>query len=941
MLSRVRIGERCFRAPGGLVRGASVKRSIAALGAGIASISLVGCAGYQASVDSGSAPSVAATDLESQHLAGSPELGFAEIEEKDTAPGEPGERHEYFMAQRLEGAGLEEYPADQVLAIKSQVELLEDARGAFGDRGFGAGGITSWDEVGPGNIGGRTRAILINPQDPQIMYAAGVGGGVFKSVNAGASWFPLDDFLANIAVNSMAMDPTDPDIIYAGTGEGFFNSDAIRGLGIFKTTDAGATWTQLAGTVDGSVPTGAFYQVNKLQVSPNDPNRVYAATRFGVFRSLNAGTTWASVLDNTLFIDTAAPNGDATNVGFTDLQIQPGTQPDLILASCGSFNQGGMWRSTNIGNAWTKVSTATVLDNPQQGRMTIDFAPSSPNIVYVCMAANGSGPLGTGRVVGVFRSVDSGLTWTQQSAVTPVNTLLLSNTLANACQGGSGFDQGWYDNIIKVDPVNPDVVWVGGIDMFRSDDAGVNFSITSYWWIFETLGQFLHADQHEIVFHPDYNGTTNQTMYVGNDGGVYRTDNALATTNVNQCPQFVSDLASVIWIDLNTSYGVTQYYHGVIAPQADVFLAGAQDNGTSQVTSRVTPEAWVEVFGGDGGYTAISPVGPYNPGGGVGVAFVETQNFGTIRRTDDGGNSFGFFNVGLGPDSGLFITPFEMDPNNPDILWTGGLEPWRTVNGAFNWTNPGPNWFGPAFVSAIAIAPGNSNVVYMGFNDGWITRTSNALDPVAAWTLFSTPNGLPADDGPAFGFVSDLAVDPNDPDICYATYSTFGIDHIYRTTDGGATWTSIDGIGLAGIPDIPVHSIAIRPCDSDQLYAGTEVGVFASDDGGATWSPANAGLANTVIEELDFQGDDVLAAFTHGRGAFVTDLAACGAVPACCLGDADGNQAVNFNDITFVVSNFGNNYGAGNTGPGDSDCNGIVDFNDITITLSNWLNVCP
>ena len=153
--------------------------------------------------------------------------------------------------------------------------------------------------------------------------------------------------------------------------------------------------------------------------------------------------------------------------------------------------------------------------------------------------------------------------------------------------------------------------------------------------------------------------------------------------------------------------------------------------------------------------------------------------------------------------------------------------------------------------------------------------TANGLDPSPSWTLL-------ADGLYGWGWISSIAVDPEDPDIAYCTYSTYGIPHVLRKDRGSAQWTPIDGSGPTGIPDIPAHWIAVRPCDAQQLYVGTELGAFASDDAGVTWEPVNDGLAHTIVETLDFKDDDTLVAFTHGRGAFVTELAACGAaeIPA-------------------------------------------------------------
>jgi len=883
---------------------------------------------------------------------------------------EPDAALEYFMNQRL-GDRFEVYPVERYVVARERVEQIERDRRADADLGImrrAVGGIQGWSELGPGNIGGRTRSILISPVDPSIMYAAGVGGGVFKSTDAGASWSAQLDFAPNIAVNSMAMDPQNPDVIYAGTGEGFFNGDAIRGLGIFKTTDGGANWTQLPGTLDGVVETGAFYRCNKLQTSPNQPDTVYAATRFGVWRSTDAGANWELVLENNNFSTTPVQDAGGTFAGALDLQVRPGSigsgEDDSLYATFGSFSKGALFRSTDGGDTWTNISVGTPLDVPNQGRMTVAIAPSNPDFVYVCMADNGtlsgSSGGGTGQIVDVFLSTDAGDTWTARlNPASDANSVLLSNPIASVPCGGSSFlNQGWYDNIIAVDPANESIVYVGGVDLFRSDDGAANFRPMGYWFLDGDEPQGLHADMHEIVFHPGYNGTTNQTMFAGNDGGVYRTDNARADLSDILCPDFVSDLSDVVWTDLNNGYGVTQFYHGDASANSDLFIGGAQDNGTSGIDSVGAPNSWTDLFGGDGGYVAISSTNPD-------TLFLETQRFANIRGTTNGGASYfnasvGLFdsNTGEPLDSGLFITPFEMDPSDDTILWTGGGDIWRTTTSGVGWANVSNFAGSQGTVSAIAIDRTQSNNVIVGFSSGLVATTNNALAPNPSWTVRDEINGLNT------GFISSVAIDPNNPNTIYATSSSFGTLQVWKSENFGNFWTSIDGIGLAGIPDIPVHWIEVRPGASDQLFVGAEVGVFASDDGGVTWSIESTGLPNTVVETLEFQNPDTLVAFTHGRGAFITALDPIGPQPNGCPADVtatgttlpgqpgfgvpDGN--IDADDLGYFLSFFlaadpvtdVTTTGATLPGqPGFGEPDGVVDPDDLGYFLGFWLSGCP
>jgi hypothetical protein len=405
----------------------------------------------------------------------------------------------------------------------------------FGDPSLAAPGaaLNSWTNIGPANQGGRTRALLIDPGNPNVMYAGGVAGGVWKSTDAGASWTPYGDQMANIGVVTLAFDPQDTSVLYAGTGEGVGNGDAVRGAGIFTSTDAGMTWSQLASTNNAN-----FYYTMQVLVSPRNSQRLWAATRIGIFRSLDAGGSWVNVLD-------ASAVG-----GCTDMAMQVQSASGYVFASCGRTSaQGTVYRADD-----SDVSTfASILSLAGQGRSSIAVAPSDERVVYVLASQrNAGGGPGQYGLHGVYRSApdssgvggngDAFTTMRQgnvafASTAAKINQLLLSNpviALLTECgMGTSSFsNQGWYDNVIAVDPMDANVVWAGGIDLWRSDNGGVDWGTAGYWWFDKGVDpQYHHADQHGIVFHPNYNGTSNKVMFSASDGGVERIDDARAPVN--------------------------------------------------------------------------------------------------------------------------------------------------------------------------------------------------------------------------------------------------------------------------------------------------------------------------------------------------------------------------------------------------------------------------
>ncbi|MDQ3281471.1 MAG: hypothetical protein M3Q69_08665 [Acidobacteriota bacterium] len=708
-----------------------------------------------------------------------------------------------------------------------------------------------WQFLGPGNIGGRTRAILIDPADPNVMYAAGVSGGIWKSLNAGGLWAPIADDLANIAVNSMVMHPTDRQTIYAGTGEGYFREVVrgtalpLRGNGIFVTHDGGATWTQLASTANEN-----FHFVNDLVISTHDSSRIYAATRTGVWLSRDGGETWTRSLATTV------------NGGCLDLAWRGNTSGDYLFASCGTLDQATVYRNTNAsgGAEWQSV-----LSDPQMGRTTLAIAPSNPSIIYALSATNVPGRYTQG-LHAVWRSDANGDpgSWNARvDAATKTDVIaphLLTNLVTvdnEICKGApeEPTTMGWYCNTIAVDPVDPERVWVGSVDLFRSDDGGRNWGVASYWWAEDEPDHaFVHADQHLILFHPQYNGTTNRTVYFGNDGGVFRTDNALAPLPKGKAALCLDSVSQMKFVSLDNSYGVTQFYHGAVSPDGRTFIAGAQDNGT--LLGRIDEgQKWKRIFGGDGGYVAIDPNNPL-------FLYVATQN-GNVFYTANGEVITNSFRPPA--DYFLFITPYTIDPNKLRTVWLGGTALWRVVNGSTTWTQMSAPMPGSSRVSAIALA--TSDRMIAGTSTGYIVRSDSASSSTKA-TVWASAR-------PREGFVSSVAYDPVDNNVVYATYAGFGGKHVWKSTDAGATWTSIDGTGDAALPDIPAHSLAVDPTRRERLYLGTDLGVFVSLDGGAHWAIENSGFATVVTEAVVIaQGASgpAVYAFTHGRGAWRAEL---------------------------------------------------------------------
>jgi photosystem II stability/assembly factor-like uncharacterized protein len=798
---------------------------------------------------------------------------------------EPAEAQAFFLQQRLPAGATEldysKYATAEAQASKLPWYSLSQNRVLGHLQPDQAAELSTWQPLGPGNVGGRTRVLRFHPDNPNIMFIAGVAGGLWKSTNGGASWLPLTDLAPNLAIVSMVIDSDNPQRMWVGTGEGVFNGDAVQGAGIFFSANGGLDWSQLQSTNNAN-----FAFVNDLIQSPNDPDQLYAATAAGVFRSPDAGATWEQVIDTT--------PGDLDMFGgcFSLVRRDDIGPADTILAACGTFGfnsnfsaetNGAVFRNTDAAGAGTWTS---VLSPTNMGRTSLAVAPSNSLVMYALVAGGEqatAGPLTFDGLLGVWRSDDGGATWSvkvQNDNTLKNKNLLLSNPIEaylTQCFGSGGnlaFNQGWYDNVIRVDPVNPDRVWVGGIDLWRSDDQGANWGVASYWWFFPTDAEYAHADNHGIFFHPDYDGATNKRMIVTSDGGVFKTDDATAAVgtvgtidaNNSVCGDVNKPL--ITWSNLNNGYAVTQFWPGAVFPDGKTYFAGSQDNGTNIGDDASGQNAWVKILGGDGGYSAVDPNNTQ-------VLYAENTGF-SLKKSTNGGASFASALSGVTGDGGLFTTPFLMDQNDSTRLWIGGSKLWRTGNSAGSWVQaandalPGTRKF-----SAFAVPNYFPNLLAAGVSTGRVYMVPNATTRTSADLLpgFSVPTG----------YISWLQFDPTETfsnlttRTLIATSTVFGLPHVLRSDDSGATWTEINGTSGAELPDIPVDCVAIDPttADAQRIFVGTDIGVFVTTDGGQTWNRENTGFANTRVSNLVIQRDAasgkmVLYAFTHGRGLYKT-----------------------------------------------------------------------
>ena len=745
-----------------------------------------------------------------------------------------------------------------------------------------------WQAIGPFDVGGRTRAMIFKPNEPEVIFAAGVSGGVFKSENSGQSWRSVSDELENLAVVTLAIPEATPNIIFAGTGEGHYvgrpitRSRGVEGNGIFMSQDSGETWSALPYTLNNP----DFRFVNRLRVSQT--NTLVAATISGIWRSTDLGNSWELVLDQRSRVG-----------GCLEIEIKPDEQ-NVVMASCGSFQASAVFRSTDGGDSWTEVFSEQDL-----GRTLIAFAPSSPSTVYMLAAQNEIGDV-RHALKGLYRSEDGGENFalvTDMTSPNEMNRLLLSNALSafncpeNVFSQDYVYGQGWFSSLLTVDPTDPERIWVGALDLMRSDDGGQTFGVASYWWADQYIGvtptSYVHADHHLVIFHPDYDGVDETRLYNTNDGGLFVTETPNAAISQNACDPTTTD---VTWQALNNNYSVNQFYHGDVSKDEYIVVGGMQDNGTYM---SVDGAAWEKIGGGDGAYVAFDPTNDSE-------IYISSQYAGLLRVSLDDLSTIPL-------DQSIqearpFITPYLVDPNKGERLFLSASSLWRSDNRGDIWTQISSSNYDNVvldWLSSLAVQPDNSEILLVGSSDGFIFRHDAALIADASYEMSKQKVSN--------GYISSINYHPFDPSIVYATVSTFGEKHLLYSDDNGLDWQVIDGEGSDAFPDIPAHDVIKAPEDDTTLYIGSDLGVYVSRNNGLSWLPYGAGFPNTPVEKLLLRRNNLestLYAFTYGRGAFKLNLSDVINVPPAFIGDAvsiDLNQndsvAVSFAEL-FIDRNF-------------------------------------
>ena len=692
-----------------------------------------------------------------------------------------------------------------------------------------ASGTGTWQIVGPVplpangtgqlNGSGRLNCITFHPTDANTIFVGAPSGGVWKTTDNGATWAEFSDGLTRLGVSDIKIDPNTPTTMYIATGDR--DGGDAPGYGVWRSTDGGISWHSRNNGMGNRT-------VYEILMDPNNSNILIASTSGSrVYRSTDGGANWTYT---------------STVSSCKDIAFHP-TDSNIIYAAGSSLN-----RSTDNGQTFSQV-TSGVPGGTQ--RLALAVSANQPNWVYL-LSSGGSG------LVGIYRSTDSGASFSTRTT-TP-------NIMGYATDGSDTRSQYWYDTVIAADPSDANIIYTGGVNMWKSVDGGTNMTCVSYW-VGPTGGiDGAHADQHALEFSPYTNN-----VYSGNDGGLY-----------------VSTDQGTTWDDLSSGLAIAQVYKiGVSQTEEALVINGYQDNGTG--ISR--GDTFITEIGGDGMECIIDPTDENYMYGAL--------YYGDVRRSTNNGSSFSTIAEeganGI-TEGGAWVTPYKLDPNDPARMFVGYKNIWRSNDvktpaaTAVAWTQIS-SFSGTSNIRDIAIAPSNSDVMYVSRYDNKLYRSTNATAVTPTFTDIGA--SLPIANEP-----KDIEIDPNDP-----THLFIAIDNdIYESTNSGASWTNVSG----SLPNISLNTIVIDHNSTvGAMYVGMDVGVYYKDNNLADWEAYSSGLANLEITELEIPAPtdvckSMLYASTYGQGLWKSDLKDPGTVQPIACFEANATTGCLGNNFSFT-----------------------------------------
>ena len=756
-------------------------------------------------------------------------------------------------------------------------------------------GSNAWEERGPNNVGGRTRAIMFDPNDSSnnTVYAGGVSGGLWKNTNISSSssqWTRVQNVPGNLSVSSITVDPNNSNVWYIGTGEQYTAGDVV-GTGVYKTTDGGTTWSSVNIPAAGDATfeysatnlflSGIFY-VNDVIAWNNggntelyvgvgafvygdaaNPSNWLGLQTAGIYRSTDGGSSWARIEQSNM---SHVQNSKTYYYIPNDFEI--GADNKLWVGTIGNaFGQGGgrVYSSTN-GTTWTEAGASPLTDSD---RVEIEASASNGNKLYALTEGNTS-------PVHIYGTTNGFSSITTKALPNDADTQIAANDF---CRG-----QAFYDLVIEADPANDDILYVGGIDLFKSTNGGSSWSQLSHWY--GGFGfQEVHADQHSIAF-----GNNSSTrMVFGNDGGMYYSGNAGTNINVR-----------------NNNYNVTQFVKAGVGPDGSgdttgIFTAGAQDNGTQGFRNPVPGiNSSEESSDGDGFYTFIDKDGDY---------MITTYVYNVIYRFNLPWNGVPRIQGGAttlvnSQNTGDFVNQMGYDDDANRLLSnnsSGTSYSIRSVNVASNSNSTFTNAALTAKPTAFRASPFANNTWYVGTANGGLLRLTNVTNNSATFSTITTP---------FVGSVSSVRFGATANDLI-VTIHNYGVTSVWYSSNAGSSWSNKEG----NLPDIPVRDFLLNPLNTDEAILATQLGVWSTDNFNAAspnWVQSYNGMSDVSVTAFDYwavNGDDnnnTVIASTYGRGIFTGTFTATSTpdteAPTAPSSLATSNITDNTIDLTWNAS---------------------------------------
>ncbi len=846
-----------------------------------------------------------------------------------------------------------------------------------------------WQQRGPGNVGGRTRTIAVDPDDAsgQTWYAGAISGGIWKTTNAGNSWQNISPDMPNLSIASLVFAPSNSNVIYAGTGEGYYSIDAVRGQGIFKSTDKGVTWNQLAFTATHSW----FHYINTIVVSSTDENLVWASTNDIVMKSVDGGINWTNITP------------EQGSMGrYQKLILHPANDNVLWVA----LNDNGIYKTENGGESWFQVK-----DLSGVGRIELTISKTNPDKLYA-MDSNSL----------LYYSFDGGYSWAQG----------VESGAATEFLG----EQGWYNNVLAVNPDDANKGFIGGIDLYSftvgnevTDKGNLAYSISNglssnidfdnfkgthakggvvFYEAFSGFNtnieiQFgtgrtqkahrlshsispesfskdfsqdklslsyedyvdvpfkivntstnkqlnasfidyngngvfdLYENSYEviIVYNSIYNGTAANASISASPGsyqlltavypqlpeGALWNESSLPTSSITLSSYELKDRTltaekltnwaanttasdyshadhhnitvvnvgspfslivgndggvgysndgGTTWDSKSNGYVTSQFYGISRHPYEYRYFGGLQDNGSyiSGANPTVTSD-WTEALGGDGFDVLWHSREPNRLMGSI--------YYNSISVSEDGGSGWSDVSELIGDntsDNAPFLTKVAGSKIDPNLVFVGGASGlWKSANFGINWKNipMGDKWAFGSGSPKISISEADPDIVWAGNvmnSDNSYSIGNIHVSVDGGETFTAVPNAMD------LGDITNIVTHPTEPNTAYAIFSYADYPKIFRTTDLGQNWEDISGFGLNGaanssngFPDVAVNTMLVMPFDTNELWAGTEIGLFISTDNGNSWTYADNGIPAVSIWDMKIVGDEIIVG-THGLGVW-------------------------------------------------------------------------